>query len=595
MDRSACSGRSCAKCHCSRHESTSSGSAAVGGYAVGTVLVVVLVMIFLLWRATSANIVATRREAARPMRRPLWRRLNLDVGAASIALTGYGVSVYLASIGTLLDARTKALVSAPLTLVAPIFLLIGALIVFLRFFPTLLQLGERLVARRREATSMLAVAQMARSPRQAGRMILLLALTIAFAIFTLVFAASQAQHISDVAAYEVGADFSGDLPVKAQPLPVVDETAIYDHISGVTSATVGYTSEGISSGVSPALPMQILAVDANTFAHTAIWTPQDASQPLASLMAQLIAERQDAVRDDAVPAIVDAATMHRLDLQVGNHLTITLNALRYTTLDCVVVAKVEHIPTVNDGNETGSVGGSSSSGGVLLDFTTYAAVYKQDVITSGAGGDLSLPINHIWIRTKGDSAALAHVRAALMTPELRLDNLYDRGLLLEIMRADPLYLSLLTILAVGAATAMLLALGGDLLASWLSARTRLTSFAVLRSLGATPRQITGVLLWEQGIIYAAALLLGVIFGSVLSATAVPALTLSITPAGSILSGNSVDEFYVIQQALPTQIVLPLSLGLAFIVLAAVCVLALGTISGVVLHPSMSQTLRLNED
>lgn len=111
------------------------------------------------------------------------------------------------------------LVVAPLTLIAPLFLLIAFLFLFLRFFTAILRLGARLAMRSRGAISMLALAQMARNPRQTLRMTLLLALAIAFAIFTLVFSASQFQHISDMAAYESGADFSGDLPVNTQRLP----------------------------------------------------------------------------------------------------------------------------------------------------------------------------------------------------------------------------------------------------------------------------------------------------------------------------------------------------------------------------------------
>ena len=42
-------------------------------------------------------------------------------------------------------------------------------------------------------------------------MTLLLAFAIAFAIFTLVSAASQAQRAADISGYETGADFSGDI------------------------------------------------------------------------------------------------------------------------------------------------------------------------------------------------------------------------------------------------------------------------------------------------------------------------------------------------------------------------------------------------
>ena len=205
----------------------------VAFYALATVIVVVAAMALMLWFAARKNALVMRREAARTTQRPLWQRLNLDAVTAVIALVGYGASLYLVSLNNLFDARTRVLVVAPLTLIAPLFLLIAFLFLFLRFFTALLALGARLAMRSRGAISMLALSQMARNPRQTLRMTLLLALAIAFAIFTLVFSASQFQHISDMATYESGADFSGDLPAVSQHMTVQQETVLYRNITGV--------------------------------------------------------------------------------------------------------------------------------------------------------------------------------------------------------------------------------------------------------------------------------------------------------------------------------------------------------------------------
>src|SRR5260370_38975125 len=97
-------------------------------------------------------------------------------------------------------------------------------------------------------------------------------------------------------------------------------------------------------------------------------------------------------------------------------------------------------------------------------------------------------MNQAWLGTAGDTASLAHVRAALTTPDLRLDNLYDRQVLIATMHNDPLYLNLIIILVVGAGTALLLTLVGDLLASWLGVRTRVANFAALRCPGSASGQ-----------------------------------------------------------------------------------------------------------
>src|SRR5260370_8541204 len=101
--------------------------------------------------------------------------------------------------------------------------------------------------RGRKKKKELAVAQMARKPRQAVRMILLLGLATAFALFTLVFAASQAQRAQDIANYQAGADFSGAIPNSVRPLPMQQEIALYRHIPGVLAATAGFVEDNISS------------------------------------------------------------------------------------------------------------------------------------------------------------------------------------------------------------------------------------------------------------------------------------------------------------------------------------------------------------
>jgi len=168
-------------------------------------------------------------------------------------------------------------------IVASIFLLIGIMVLFLRIFPLLLRLGAWFAIRGRSAAPMLALAQVARAPRYSLRMTMILALTTAFAIFTLVFNASQAQRANDISAYESGADFSGDIAVTTNT-SVQSAIARYRNIPGVLAASAGYTGEGVSSDVTPPVNVQIRAVDSSTFAQTAIWSNKDSSQPLSSCL-----------------------------------------------------------------------------------------------------------------------------------------------------------------------------------------------------------------------------------------------------------------------------------------------------------------------
>ena len=554
----------------------------LGLFALAAVAVAILAMILSLNRALRLDVLAMRREAARTTRHPLWQRLNLDIGALIVALVAYGFSIYLTNSGVI-DPQLRLLLLSPLSLVESVFLLIACMLLFLRFFPQLLRLGAWFAMRSRNASPMVALAQMARAPGQSVRMTLLLALATAFAIFTLVFTSSQAQRIPDVAAYQSGADFSGSIPggiVTSGQFAGVKQA--YNRLPGVISSSFAYRNTATVGGRTLGISVDFRAVDSDTFAQTADWSQQDSSQSLSSLMAQLRSQRISAIKRKVVPAIVDANTWDTLHLSPGATFTLNFSLVDFEDLvNFVAIAEVQHIPTPDN----------TSTPGVLADYSTFNSVKGKTPLGTTL---LVVPLNYIWLRTKDDEASLASVRNALINGSLRLDPVYDRRAIMDELSNDPIYLALAGILGLGAALAVLLALGGNLIASWLSARSRLTNFAVLRALGSTPRQVAGVLTWEQAIIYATAMVLGILFGILLSALVLPSLIFTSVASG-VSNGTSSGEFYAIQNVPPIQLIIPTSLILALVVLVIICIIAIAIMVRIVSRPSLSQALRLNED
>lgn len=565
-------------------------------FAIASAVVAVIAMVIALSRSAALDMLSLRREAARSRERSLWQRLNLDVVAVIIALVGYACSVYVTN-SNVLDTHLRLLLLSPLTLLGVVFLVIACMLLFLRFFPLILRLASWFSGRSRNAPLMLAMAQMARAPRRSVRLILLLTLATIFTIFTLVFTASQAQRIFDVANYQVGADFSGPLQDDSySPLELPQLTATYRHIPGVISATLGYTTKATDSGGILGSPLEIRAVDADTFAQTAIWTEQDSTQTLTSLMAQLTAQRAAAASTMVIPAIVDEATWNALHLAPNAHFTLRFNDgnVYNGMVSFVTIAEVQHIPTINDSTEATNTTDYVAAGGILVDYKSFENVYIKDFLFYG----VTVPINYVWLRTRDDDASLKSVRIALSDPAgccLQLSVLNDRRALIHSMQDDPLYLNLIGILAIGASTAMLLALVGNLIASWLSARTRLTNFVVLRALGATPGQVASVLAWEQGILYTTGIGLGTIFGILLSLLVLPYIVYTSVISTGSSNDLSSGQFYLVQGVPPIQIIIPISLAIILLLLIAICVVALTMMVRVVSQPSMNQTLRLNED
>src|SRR5262249_4971266 len=237
------------------------------------------------------NILALRHESARTTRRPLWQRLNLDLIFAVVAVLGYSAYTYI--VGRV-NSFARPFLSV-LSLFAILFLMLAIAMLFLRFFPLLLRLLARLASRGQTAAPMLAIGQMARAPRQASRMTLLLALSTAFTLFALIFSASQAQRVRDVAAYQTGADFRGTVTPTSKGSGAAQALSQdYGAIPGVTSATPVYDTSVFGSSDVGNFPLELLAVDADTFARTARWSPVYSQQSLADLIAPLVAQRATA-------------------------------------------------------------------------------------------------------------------------------------------------------------------------------------------------------------------------------------------------------------------------------------------------------------
>ncbi len=545
--------------------------------ALITVGVALLAMLVSTMGSMQRGILSLRREAARSTHRPLWQRLNVDIFVAVIALTGFGFSLYETSPGVL-DARVRVLVLPPLTLVGVIALLLGVSLLLLRGFPLILNLGAKAATRGQGATPMLALTQMARTPRQSLRMTMLLAFSIAFAIFALVFNASQTQRILDVADYEVGADFSGSINNTAS-------LSYYNHIPGVLATTAGYTSSMNANDATFNIQVQMLAADASTFAKTLIWTGQDSSQPIAPLMQQLVTLRPQSAARRIIPAVVDTSTSNILHLARGS--TFVLSD-ENGPITCYVIAEVQRIPTINDSDLATGTSDITAAGGVLIDYQSYLAVLQK------VNGQTPLGAL-IWLKTRGDPASLASVRRALTNGPMALSSLNDRRAIIDNLSNDPVYVDLTGLLVMSVAIAILLALAGSLIASWLSVRDRLTNFAVLRALGTTPRQLASILTWEQGISYAIALILGVAFGIVLSALALPSLIFTNVAVSGLNLDLSNGQTYILQSIPPVQVIIPPSLWIVFAFIVAICLAALLVMVRAAARPSVSQTLRLNED
>ncbi|MEU7587411.1 ABC transporter permease [Micromonospora sp. NPDC049230] len=201
----------------------------------------------------------------------------------------------------------------------------------------------------------------------------------------------------------------------------------------------------------------------------------------------------------AVPVLMTPRVREALSLHLGDTVELALSGV---TLRVHLVGELESVPTT-----TGE--------GVLLDLP--AAV---DALLGG-GGTIR-PTPEWWI---GATDATAAAGAAAELPGVTV---LDRQATITAAADDPYWQGSRTGMLAAALGAVLLALVGLMVDVWATARRRLSEFAVLHTLGATPRLLARALLAEQTFLAGIGVGVGLLLGAAVGATMAPLVIL--TPA-----------------------------------------------------------------
>jgi hypothetical protein len=324
------------------------------------------------------------------------------------------------------------------------------------------------------------------------------------------------------------------------------------------------------------LVFMLQAVDAETYGRTAVWPPGVSVTAVARALA---AARGAALGQHVVPAIVDERTWNAFQLSQGAtfHLTPALTP-GAVPLTYVAIGQAPSIPRT-----------PVADGGVLVDFQSLAANAAANPTAA-----LTVTPNTVWVRSGADDASVRTTRAALSGGDLALDTVIDRRALVPILQHGPLSLAMSGVGLAGASMPLLLALAGALFASWVEFSRRRETFGVLRALGMTRRQITGMLLWEQSLLYLAAVASGAALGLLAAYTLVPGLVVTSLPSADA-NTVSTSGFFLLQNVPSVRIVLPVTALWMCASVLAVDVVALLVMALLRSRAALGETLRFSED
>ncbi|MBF6591324.1 MAG: FtsX-like permease family protein, partial [Ktedonobacterales bacterium] len=409
-------------------------------------------------------------------------------------------------------------------LASPALLLLAGALIVLRLVPVAAALGERVAARGRGITSVLAFAQVERNPARYSRMTLLLVLAVGLGLFALTFNAALTRNVSDRAAYSVGADVRTTQTFSEAGVLAARIEGQMKQLPGVIAVAPVYRSIASTTSDLGGESMDVLGIDPQTFARVAgpvSWRSDYASQSFDQLMSGMRANLRGAtvgLPGSPMWIIVSQSLADQFHLRTGDRLALSFSDSIFTPTNIVVGAVVRDFPTVYPTNKP--------AGFIVIPFADYLNVITREAPTIAA----TAGPNEYWLRTTGNAADHAALLKQLdaRSGTLGISNVNSLVEVRAGAEANPVSAGMRGLLLVGALTAALLAVLGSIVQSVLSARQRTTQFAILRTIGMAGRQITELLLGEQVVVYAFGLLGGTVLGLLLTTATLPFLQFSDT-------------------------------------------------------------------
>jgi ABC-type lipoprotein release transport system permease subunit len=172
-----------------------------------------------------------------------------------------------------------------------------------------------------------------------------------------------------------------------------------------------------------------------------------------------------------------------------------------------IVGTVESFPTVDP--STGEV--------VVMDLPTLAML-------SYTPGQATLTSGERWMSV--DDARAEEIDATLRLAPYSTAKVFNRFEQATTLRSDPVALGTLGALSLGFVAAAIFAAVGFTVSAAVSARERLTEFALLRALGLSPRQLAGWLSLEHSMLVVFSLVMGTILGLLLAWLVLPLIAIT---------------------------------------------------------------------
>ncbi len=519
-------------------------------------------------KAARHSIVTYKRDLARSAYAPAWQRYFVDFLLLGISYYGYRMLSRQAAAfrsGQVSAADAELLVDPQLFLIPIVFVLAAGLFT-LRVLPLVMKLLNQLTSRWGGVSVSMTVLQMARNPGQYNPLLLLLIITVAAGIYSAATARTLDQNFADRLAYQYGADIvlreqwqmpagsadyaapGGDNSQESTE-PFVFEPPFYVHkeLPGVAAAAkVLRTPVSIRVGGNYLSGGTLVGIEPAEYAGVGWFRKDLAPNHLYEYLNLLIQVPEG--------ALVPTEAAQAAGLRAGDWISARIGR---EDVDFMIVGTLDYWPTVYEDD---------------MPFMVTNLDYIQQMTT--------LQPYDVWLQVESGfnlQSAVEHLREE----GIWVISVEDLNRELVQGRQEPQRMGLYGMLSTGFIVAVLITVMGFFLHTFLSLRSRLLQFGVLRTIGLSVWQLIAMLSLEQLLSVGLGLLIGLGLGQVTGELFLPFIQL-----GTDLGGDIPPFTVVTQQADVLKIV-----GILGVMLIVGLVILAGVLSRMRLH----QAVKLGEE
>ena len=444
-----------------------------------------LAVVIALIPATRSNIVDWQQSVSRPSQSSTWQKRYIDI---FFLVLGALLFWQMSSSGTFVMKQIQGSeIADPLLLIGPTILLIALAMIYLRFFPLLLNGLRRLTHSGRGLIVPLGLTRMARNPQRMSWIVLLISLASGLILFARIYSESLSDTQVEIADYQAGSN----LRLNGNQIP---DNHYYEIKSVLPVSLVlrGRAQETSGRGII------LLAVDPDTFTE--------------------VTEYPDGMTNLTIDIIMDAIR-NPLDLVNEDGSTAFNNPGRGSPGSGKPIPAVFSYSTIKKGGKIGDQRELLMAGqpiafeirGMIADFPTLSKdfiIVDADALLNAVGTSIfsQLKNREYWIKTSEtyheQLVSFAFIRNATLA---------DSQSILNIVRHNIMTMGTVRAFGLNGLILAIISLVGIILANYFSFRRREYEFGILRAYGLSRFQ-SNLLLVSEGLLV---LILGVISGIIL--------------------------------------------------------------------------------